>query len=155
MFDFRVVTHARAFLEEHVHPWWQSITCRWGPELRTHAVELLLAGIYLQLDRLNTVLSRGGRYFRITPFSLVANGPPVQVLDIEVQGAVRDIAICLDSAVGLPDPVIRLSTDASGTAGDGVRMEPGRINELGKVPPNTRLFISSDVNINGYVIERG
>jgi hypothetical protein len=155
MSAFSVIDRARTFFEEQVHPWWKSIACRWSPELRKHAVELLLAGIYLQLDQLNTALSQGGRYFRITPFSLVANELPVQVLDVEVQGVVRDVAICLDSAVGLPDPVIRLSTDASGTVGNGVRMEPGRINELGKVPPNTRLFISSDVTINGYVIERG
>lgn len=155
MSAYSVIDRARMFFEEQVHPWWRAIVCRWEPALRKFAPELLLAGIYLQLDRLNDSVSQGGQYFRISPFTFTAGGAPVQVLDVETQGLVRDIAICLDSAVGMPDPTIRLSTDASGTAGNGVRMQPGAINELGKVPPNTRLYVSSDVTINGYIIERG
>jgi hypothetical protein len=124
-------------------------------ELRKHSVELLLAGIFLQLDRLNENSGQGVTYFKLTPFQLVANEAPIQILDVEVQGRVREVSIWMDSAIGFPDPTIRLSTDASGTFGNGVRLSPGGPNVLGKVPPNTRLFASSDVTLNGYVIEQG
>lgn len=155
MSAYSVIDRARMYFEGTVYPWWQNIVCKWPLELRKFAPELLLAGVYLQLDRLTEALSQGGNYFRITPFQLLANDAAVQVLDIEVQGRVREVSIWMDSAVGSPDPTIRISTDGSGAVGNGVRMTPGGPNELGKVPPETRLYMSSDVTINGYIIERG
>lgn len=119
------------------------------------ATELLLAANVLSTQDLLHAVEQGGTYFRISQFTSTANGEAVQILDIETQGRVREVSIWLDSAVGGPDPVIRLSEKASGSVGNGVRMAPGGPNELGKVPPNTTLFLSSDVTINGYVIERG
>lgn len=150
-----VIERAKEFFESTAVPWWRRIVCAWPEQLRPFAGELLLAGVYLQLDRLNEALAQGGTYFRITPFQLVANLPAIEILNIEVQGRVRDVSIWMDSAVGGPDPTIRLSTDGSGTFGNGVRLTPGGPNELGKVPPNTRLFASCDVTLNGYIIERG
>lgn len=150
-----LITRARDFMEQRVHPWWQGVVCAWSPELRKRGAELLLAGIFLQLQKLREALQQGGTYFRITPFSLVANAQAIRILDIEVQGRVREVSIWMDSAIGLPDPVIRISTDASGSAGNGVRMAAGSANELGKVPANTTLYASADVNLNGYIIERG
>lgn len=155
MSAYNTIDRAREFFEGLTIPWWRRIVCAWPKELRQFAHELLLAGIYLQLDRLNEALQQGGTYFRITPFTLTAGEAAAQILDIEVQGRVREVSIWMDSAVGGPDPTIRLSTDASGTLGNGVRITPGGPNELGKVPANTRLFASSDTTINGYVIERG
>lgn len=153
--DRTFISRASNFFLRRVHPWWQDIVCSWDPALRRHAPELLLAGIFLGLRDIAEGLTQGGTYFRITPFRVVANSEAVRILDIETQGRVREVSIWLDSAIGLPDPVIRISTGASGTAGNGVRISPGGPNELGKVPPDVKLFVASDVTLNGYVIERG
>lgn len=149
------LARSQNFLMNRVIPWWRDIICQWPVDVRRYSSELLLAGVYLGVRDLVEALQQGGTYFRITPFRVEANDEAVLVLDIETQGRVREVSIWMDSAVGLPDPTIRLSTGASGTAGNGVRVLPGGPNELGKVPPNTKLFLASDVTINGYVIERG
>lgn len=148
------IARAQNFLVNRVHPWWRDIVCKWPTDLRKFSSELLLAGIFLSLRDLAEGLQQGGTYFRITPFTVEANSEAVLVLDIETQGRVREVSIWMDSAVGLPDPTIRLSTGGGGTGGNGVRMTPGVPNELGKVPPNTKLYVASDITINGYVIER-
>ncbi len=150
-----ILERAKSFFEGTVHPWWKNILCKWQPELRKYSSELLLAGIFLSQRDLIEALQQGGNYFRITPFHLRAGAEATKVVDIETNGYVREVSIWMDSAVGLPDPTIRLSTGASGTVGNGVRVTPGGPNELGKVPPNTRLFLSADIDINGYIIERG
>lgn len=144
-------SRAAIFLEEARN--FASKHCAHLPQAQR--MELLLTGIYLTEQKLLEALQQGGNYFRIEPFSVVALDEAVQVLDIETNGRVREVSIWMDSAVGMPDPTIRVSTGASGTGGNGIRVSPGGPTELGKVPPNTRLYISSDVSINGYVIERG
>lgn len=146
---------ATEFFLRRVHPWWREIVCSWSPELRKYANELLLAGIFLSLRDIAEGLKQGNTYFRITPFFVQANSEAVLILDIEAQGRTREVSVWLDSAVGLPDPTIRISTGASGTSGNGVRVAPGGPNELGKVPADVKLFVASDVSLNGYVIERG
>lgn len=152
--DQTFLARSQRFLVGRVIPWWREIVCTWPPEVRKYANELLLAGIFLGIRDLTEATQQGGTYFRITPFTATANDEAVLVLDIETQGRVREVSIWMDSAVGMPDPVIRLSTGGGGTQGNGVRVTAGVPNELGKVPPNVKLYIASDVTINGYVIER-
>jgi len=153
--DRTFLARSQNFLMNRVIPWWREVVCAWPEGVRKHASELLLASIFLSLRDLTEAVQQGGTYFRITPFSVQALDEAVMVLDIETQGRVREVSIWMDSAIGMPDPTIRLSTGGGGTAGNGVRMTPGVANELGKVPPNTKLYVASDVTINGYVIERG
>jgi len=153
--DRSFISRAQNFLLKRTVPWWREVVCAWPADVRKHATELLLAGIFLGIRDLSEGLQQGGAYFRITPFRVMANDEAVLVLDVEAMGRVREVSLWLDSAVGLPDPSIRLSTSGSGTTGNGVRVIPGGPNELGKVPPNTKLYVASDVTLNGYVIERG
>lgn len=152
--DQTFLARSQRFLQNRVIPWYRDIVCAWPADLRKFSTELLLAGIFLGLRDLTEATQQGGTYFRIVPFTVTANDEAVLVLDIETQGRVREVSIWMDSAVGMPDPTIRLSTGGGGANGNGVRVTPGVPNELGKVPPNVKLFIASDVTINGYVIER-
>jgi hypothetical protein len=154
MAELNFTSRAKEFFEGRVLPWWRNIVCAWPPELRKHTTELLLGAILLSLRELTEAVNQGGNYFNITPFQLIANAPSTKVLGVEVQGRVRDVTIWLDSALGGPPVTMRIGTSDSG-AGNGVRCTPGVANELGKVPPQTQLFASSDVTINGYIIERG
>jgi len=149
------LNRAQEFFEGRVYPWYQRVICAWPANVRVHASEALLAALLLSNRELVESVQQGGNYFNITPFTVVANGEAIRVLDIETQGRVRDVSIWFDSAAGAPDPTLRLSTNGSGTAGNGIRLAPGGPNELGKVPPQTMLYIASDVDLNGYVIERG
>lgn len=113
MSTLNAINRAREFFERTVHPWWQRIVCSWPVELRKHSIELLLAGIFLQLDRLNENSGQGVTYFKLTPFQLVANEAPTQILDVEVQGRVREVSIWMDSACSTPSGIEANATACS------------------------------------------
>jgi hypothetical protein len=147
------LSRTKEFLEGKAYPWWRDIICKWEEQAKTNAASLLLGGILLKLSELTETMGQGGLYWRITPFTSVGGQQAIKVIDIEVQGRMRDCSIWVDANIGGPMPTIRLSTGGSG-GGGGVSIVPGGPNELGKVPANTKLFISSDVTVNGYIIER-
>lgn len=138
---------------EHVTGWWQKIVCSWPKDLQDRASTILLAGIFLSLRELIERIGQGGNYFRITPFVLVANGPAVRVVEKDVNGLSRRIFAWVDSAVGLPDPRIRIGTAKSSVNAGGVQLTAGVANEVGKVPPNTELWMTSDVGLTIYIVE--
>lgn len=144
---------AQSFLMDRAYPWWRNIICKLEEGAQRNAVALLLSGILLKLTELNETSAQGGVYWRCTPFKLTANDEPVRILDIETQGRVREVSVWMDSAILGPPPTIRLSAGASG-GGGGILIGPGAPNELGKVPANTTLYMSSDTDISGYIIER-
>jgi hypothetical protein len=145
-----IIDRASQFFVEAVPSFFNEVICKLTGQQR---VEQLLSGIYLQLQQLNEGLQAGGTYFRITPFRCEAGGETVQVVDTDSQGRIREIALAFDSGVGGIDPTIRLSVGGSGLS-SGVRLKSGEFNPLGRIPPNTKLFVSSDTAINGYVIEQ-
>lgn len=147
-----VVKRAAEFFSGTVSQWYQEVLCKLVPD-RQHQSNALLAGIFLQLQALNEGLQAGGTYFRIAPFRVEANGEAVLVLDNDSQGRIREVSLALDSAVGGPDPTIRFATSGGSPNGNGVRLTPGIINPIGRVPPNEKLFVSSDTTINGFIIE--
>lgn len=149
------LTRAKLFFEERANPWWEHIVCKWSEARRRFVPELLLSAILLQLQQLNESQQQG-TYWRATPFTLIAGDEALRVLDIETQGRVREVDIWMDALpLGAPFPTIRLSTSASGSsAGGGIQMQTGTGNVMGKVPPDTKLYLSSDTTISGYIIER-
>lgn len=147
-----LLSRAKDFFTRNVAGWFNDVLCKVIPRREDQSVALL-SGIYLQLQALNEGLQAGGTYFRITPFSVAANSEAVRVLDKDSQGRIREVTVCLDSSLGGPDPVIRLATSGGSSNGNGVRLTPGVFNPLGKVPPDTSLFVASDTNVNGFVIE--
>ena len=147
--NLAILERAQQFFAESVPKFYNEVICKM-PGLR---VESLLTGIYLQLQQLNEGLQSGGTYFRISPFRCEAGGEAVMVVDNDSQGRIREISLAFDSGVGGMDPTIRLSVGGSGLS-SGVRLKSGEVNPLGRVPPNTKLFVSSDIAINGYVIEQ-
>lgn len=146
-------SRAKDFLEHRVEPWWQKIVCAWPEAEQKFAIPILLAGILLSLRELIERIGSGGNYFRISPFVLTANAPPVRVVDKETNGLSRRIFAWVDSAIGLPDPRIRIGTSRSSVNGGGVQLTPGVANEVGKVPPNTELWMTSDVSLTVYIVE--
>lgn len=134
---------------------WYVQLCRTLPEAQPFLTNILLAANFLTLRELVEGMSKTGKLFDIRPYALAANAEAVRVVDIEKQGRPREIAIWVDSAVGLPDPTIRVGTDAGSANAGGLRVKPGDVNELGIVPADTTLWVSSDIAITLYVIERG
>lgn len=147
------LNRAKLFFETRANPWWEHIVCKWDAARRKFVLELLLSAILLQLQQLNESQQQG-TYWRATPFTLVPGDEPLRVLDIETQGRVREADVWFDALpLGAPFPVVRLSTGATG-GGGGVQMQMGTGNVLGKLPPETKLYLSSDTAISGYIIER-
>lgn len=150
----------RAFLTRaadalvEAYEWYVSL-CKRYPEMQPFIGNVLLSANFLALRSLLEDGAKTGKVFDIRPYVLRADGAAVRVVDVEKQSRPREIAIWVDSAVGLPDPTIRVGTDAGATSGGGIRVKPGDVNELGVVPPNTTLWASSDVDLTIYVIERG
>ncbi|MDE2022252.1 MAG: hypothetical protein KGI71_05080 [Patescibacteria group bacterium] len=151
--DQSFLQRAAEFTNFRVSSFWSQYVDKW-PVKGAAVIPFVLVGIYLKLCELVEDLQQGGTYFRITPFQLLAKAQPMKILDQEQQQRVRDVSIYFDSAVGGAIPNIRLSTGGAGAVGNGVLMAPGQVNELGKVPPDTLLFCSSDTTINGFIIER-
>lgn len=147
------LARAKDFFETRVHPWWRDVVCQWDEENRKLAVPLLLAGIFLSMRELLERIGQGGNYFRISPYKLTANAAPIRVLEKEPNGLSRRVFVWVDSAIGLPDPRIRIGTAKSNVNAGGVLLTPGVANEIGKMPPNNELWMSSDVTLNIYLVE--
>lgn len=113
---------------------------------------ILLSGIYFTLREGLQQLGFGGNTLVITPHQLKTN-KPIKVLERDKQGRARNVVIWVDSAVGLPDPLIRLSTSSGSAVATGVRLTPGIANHFGKVPSSDELWMSSDVDLRVYVVE--
>ena len=123
--------------------------CLRSPEL---LLAYLLGGIFLQLKELREASSFGTNYFNIVPFEL--GTVPIRILEKEPNGLVRKVSFWIDSASGGPTPTIRISRSGSSTAGGGIRVNAGQVNELGEVPPGTELWAAASTTIVGYIIER-
>lgn len=134
---------------------WYAQLCRDFPQLKGFEVPVLLAANFLALRELVEGMAKSGKLFDIRPYPLAANGEAVRVVDVDRSGRPREVAIWVDSAVGLPDPTIRIGTDAGSANAGGIRVRPGDVNELGVVPPDSTLWMSSDIPITIYVLERG
>lgn len=147
------LSRAKEFFETQVHPWWRDIVCKWDDTQQKFAIPLLLSGIFLSLRELVEKLGQGTQYFRITPFALVANASPARVLQKEPNGLARRVFVWVDSAVGMPDPRVRIGTAKSSVNAGGVLLTPGIANEVGRMPPNTELWMSTDVSLTVYVVE--
>ena len=148
------LSRATSFLVSEAYPWYEKL-CRELPVgAREFLTQLLLAANFLALRQLVEGLAKG-TLFDIRPYRLTAGGAATLAVDIDKQGRTRDNAVWVDSAVGMPDPTIRVGTDARSAAAGGVRVMPGDVNELGQVPADTRLYIASDVTITVYILERG
>lgn len=113
---------------------------------------ILLSGIFFTLREGLQQLGFGGNTLVITPFQLEPN-KPVKVLERDKLGRARNVTVWVDSGVGLPDPLIRLSTKSGSALATGVRLTPGIANPFGKVPNSTELWMASDVAIRIYVVE--
>jgi len=113
---------------------------------------ILLAGLYFTLREAVTLLGAGGNTLRITGYVLKA-GRPVKVVERDTMGRARTVSFWVDSAVGMPDPSIRLGTASGSSLASGVRLTPGVANPFGKVPPQSELWVASDVDINIFVVE--
>ena len=132
-----------------------SIICQVvDPAKRPNIPTYLLAGIYMVLSEMANSLQFGNNYYDIRPVVLAA-GVPQQICDVQTQGRVRKISIFTDAATGGPLPTIRISKSGTGSGSGGVRIVAGAISELGEVPANVKLWVTSSAAINLYVIERG
>ncbi len=146
---------ARDAIVNEAYPWYQKF-CSWlPPEAQKTIIPILLAANFLALRKLVESIGRSGGLYDIRPYQLTANASAKLIVDVDKQGRPREVAVWVDSAVGLPDPTIRVGVDGGATTGAGIRVKPGDVNELGQVPPDTRLYVASDVDITLYVIERG
>jgi len=141
----------RDYLLGRVKPWLEGIVCDISPPALV--VPLILSGIYLKLVEL-VALQQGGEVYDIQPVTIPAANQVVLLLDNDSNGRVRDVSVWVDAASGGPLPTIRISKDASGSGGGGVRVSPGTSNELGKVPANVKLYVSSTAAISMFVISR-
>ena len=147
------MARAQSYFTERVIPGWKELACSLPSNFTPDIVKTyLLASIFFSLRDFVDAVGQGGNYFRIHPIALKAN-TPTRVLEKDVNGRVRLIRIWVDSLVGLPDAVIRVGTKNSSVTSGGVRLTAGIANELGKVPDNTELWMSTDVNVTVYVVE--
>lgn len=143
---------AATYLTDSVLPRWQSIVCKFPPDFTpTHTIALLLAGIFFTLREAVESMGIGGNLFSITPYKLVEERP-VKVLERELTGRARKVSIWVDSAVGLPDPMIRLGTSSATMTASGVRLTPGVANPIGVIPANTELYVASDVALLVFIV---
>lgn len=134
------------------YEWYGALCRRLGvdPSMLTN---ILLTANFLSLRQL-VEAGKSGETFDIEGYKLEHDQPATLIADVAKNGRAREIAVWVDSAVGAPDPTIRISTDAARAVAGGIRVKPGDVNELGAVPPNTRLYAASDIDITLYVIER-
>lgn len=143
-----------AELETQIQPWLDKYICALDHQHQAHFDRQLLMGILMKLTEMSRSASFGSNYFRITPVSLTAGGAAQRLVSRETQDLVRKVSVWIDAASGGPTPTIRISTGSSGTGGGGIRVNAGQVNELGEVPSNQELWVSSTATINLYVIER-
>ena len=147
------IERAKDFFENQVFPFWRQVVCKWPEDLRGMVVPLMLGGIFMKLNELVERLGQGSTYFRITPFVLVAGDSAIKVVQKETQGLTRRVFVWVDSAIGAPDPVIRIGTSRASSSAGGVALIPGQSNEIGKIPYDTELWMSSAQNITVYIVE--
>lgn len=148
--DGKLLTRARDFFDNKVVPWWTETVCRLPKEIQPFIIPFLLSAIYLQLREMADGMQFGANSLRIQPVTL---GPvPVKLVDRDIDGKARKVQLWVDSASGGPFPLIRISTGATGTAGGGISVIPGQMNDLDMVPANVTLWGAADSAINAYVV---
>ena len=146
------LTEGREFMLGKVKPWLEGFVCDIAPPALV--MPMLLSGIYLKLVEL-VAQQQGAGFFDIKPVNLATAGTAEQILDVDSNGRIRDVSLWVDSSVGGPAPTIRISKDASGSGGGGIRVNPGEVSELGRIPANVKLFASSDTaGVAMYLIIR-
>ncbi len=145
------LTAGRDFLAGKAKPWLENFVCDITPPALV--IPLLLSGIFLKLVELVAAM-QGGDQFDIQPINVAVANQNYQLLDADTRGRTRDVSVWVDSASGGPLPTIRISKDGSGAGSGGLRIMPGQVNELGKVPPDTKLFVSATQPIAMYIIVR-
>ena len=127
--------------------WLRDIACKL-PEFNASPAVFLLAGIYLKLTEIAELLGPGENFYRIDHFDIEADAKAKRVLDKDtVNGRVRRVVIWIDSGLGGPVPTIRLSTQASAANSIGLQLVPSTWNEIGRIPANTELYLSSNADI--------
>lgn len=145
-------------LNEHVsyvESWVREVACN-IPMYVASPASFLLAGIYLKLVHIAELLSPGDNYFRIDHFTLTANAKAKRIVERDsVNNRVRRVVIWVDSGLGGPVPTLRLSTQASASNSVGLQLIPSTWNEIGRIPPDTELFLSSSVDIGLNVAIEG
>lgn len=132
---------------------YHALMCSVGDKVSPAVVtNILLAGLFFTVREAVSLLGGGGNTLRITGFALKADRP-VRVVDRDKLGRARNVVLWVDSAVGLPDPSIRLGTASGSAVASGVRLTPGVANPFGKVPSTSELWMTSSVDITVFVVE--
>ncbi len=144
------LTAAKDYLIGKVGPWANDVACALPPGL---VIPTLLSGIYLKLAEL-VELSQSAGIMDIQPLTVTGGSPSVMMLDVDPAGRSREVTVWIDLATGGPMPTIRISKDASGSGGGGIRVTPGQVNELGKIPGNIKLYIGADADTQLYVMTK-
>lgn len=143
-------TNAESFFEKTVYPFWCNLKSK--PQLAVELPAILLTGIFLSLRQAVDRLSNGAFDLNIFPFALQAN-EATRVLEKRSDRRTRRVVVWIDSAVGGPPPTIRVGLRKGSVASGGVFVTPGIQNEIGRVPPDKELWMSSDVPMRVYILE--
>jgi hypothetical protein len=125
-------------------------------QFNRHPATFLLAGIFLKLMDIAELLGPGDHFFRIDSFNLLPTDGPTRILDKDtVTQRVRRVVIWVDSTLGGPVPTISLSTQGSSAVNAGLQLTPGTWNEIGRIPPDTELYVSSTTALKLNVAVEG
>lgn len=148
----KVIEAAKRFMSKSVLPFVRAASCEFGPEVQNNFLAFLTGATFLKLVELTEGGEIGNRYTRISPYALGTSA--VKILDREENGWAREITIWVDSAVGGPNPTVRVGDSSVTTTGGGFRVPTGGGTELGKIAATKQLYAIATSAINAYIIER-
>lgn len=141
-----LVTRGAAFLRGDAHEFYNKVICPMASEDR---VGFLLSGIFLALVRIADSMNSDVAGLNIRPFTLEGTRRAVRVIDPRQDGMARRVFIWVDSSL---DPNLEVRWSLTGQ-GNGPLLQPGMMNEIGRLGARASVFVSATSAVGVYAVE--